>query len=526
VRDPKSNPPEQRTTELQSKLYQAAKREPKRRFHALEDRLSLPYVMQVAWKGVRRNQGAAGIDQQTLEQIEAQGVPEFLEVLAQRLREKPYRPQPGRRVRIPKGDGTMRPLGIPTVRDRGVQAAAKLILEPIVEADFEGTSFGFRPGVGPQEAREAVQQNARAGFRWGVDADIERFFDTRDHQQLRTARRRRISEGELLRLISRWRKAGCLLGGVYQDTDQGSPQGGVLSPLLANVYLHAFDQAPQTQKSFIGRLTRSADDFVIQCGAAEQAARAREWAREHRGRRGRTRPQQKTRVVFDREAGFDFLGFHHRRVTLARHKHESWGVLRWPSGKACRRFREQIRQLVGRPGQTQAPWGEVRRRLRAYLTGWGQYFRPGQSTRLFARLDDYGNERVARNLARSQPTGKRRRRRHGADYARWLREKNALTQLTELKHARPRPYRGRAKVRWRAGTHRRGVMRENLTHGSGRGRWKRGTLGVMERYPWAPVRKDGNRAAGCNPYHSQAPSTAPAAYSTGPPWHGSLHQSA
>jgi RNA-directed DNA polymerase len=261
VSDFESNRPQDRTTELQSKLYQAAKRDPSRRFHALYDKLYLPYILQSAWEQVRKNRGAAGIDQQTLEQIEAAGVPVFLLEIAQALREKRYRPQPVRRVLIPKDGGKTRPLGIPTVRDRVVQAAAKLLLEPIFEADFEGTaSFGFRPGLGPQEALAAVADNARQGYRWVVDADIEQFFDTLDHQQRMAALGRRISDGEVLRLIYRWLKAGYLADGSHHDTDAGSPQGGVLSPLWANVYLHAFDREQQAQKSFVGRLVRYADD--------------------------------------------------------------------------------------------------------------------------------------------------------------------------------------------------------------------------------------------------------------------------
>ena len=454
--EPVSKPPLDRTTDLQSKLYQAAKRDPRRRFHALYDKLFLGYVLQTAWELVRKNRGAAGIDQQTLEQIEGIGIEVFLAEIAQALREKTYRPQPVRRVHIPKGSGKppqTRPLGIPTVRDRVVQAAAKLVLEPIFEADFEGTpSFGFRPGLGPQDALEAVANHAHHGYRWVVDADIEQFFDTsrKPSGQLMAALRRRVSDGEMLRLIYYWLKAGYLWAGTYYDTDQGSPQGGVLSPVLANVYLHAFDRAQQSQKSFLGRLTRYADDFIIQCGSAEQAGRALEWAREQLARLGLRLHPEKTRVVHDREEGFDFLGFHHRRVISRLRQVETAGVLRWPSQKARRRCRERIRQIVGAPGRLRSQWGHVLRELRAYLTGWCQYYRHGQSTVAFAKLDYYLQERVARTLARSQPCGRKRRRRSWGEYRQKLWERQELPQLLVIRQAAFRAYRGQAKARWRA----------------------------------------------------------------------------
>jgi RNA-directed DNA polymerase len=447
-----TNPPQDKTTELQSTLYQAAKRAPHRRFHALYDKLFVPYVLQSAWETVRRNDGAAGIDQQTLKQIEAVGVAAFLAEIATNLREKTYRPQPVRRVAIPKGnDPTQtRPLGIPTVRDRVVQAAAKLVLEPIFEADFAEVSFGFRPGRGQHDALAVVTENARKGYRWVVDGDIQQFFDTLDHPQLMAALRRRISDGEVLRLIYRWRKAGYLWEGTYHDTDQGSPQGGVLSPLLANVYLHAFDEAQQHQKAFVGRLVRFADDFVIQCGTAEQAARALAWTRAQLARLGLVLHPTKTRVVKDREEGFDFLGFHHRRVILDGSRKESRSVLRWPSGKTRATVRERVKQILGPPGHTRREWPRVLRQLGQYLGGWCHYYRHGESARMFAKLDQYVEERVARNWARSQPTGKRRRRRSWVEYRQWLRNEPILPRLTQLKHAVSQVPRRRMKVRWRA----------------------------------------------------------------------------
>ena len=450
-----TNRPEDRTTVLQSKLYRAAVGNRARRFHARYDKLYLPYVLQRAWEAVKRNRGAGGIDGQTLADIEAYGEERFLEETAQAVREQTYRPVPVRRVRIPKRDGSTRPLGIPTVRDRVVQAAAKLILEPIFEADFEGCSFGFRPGRGPQEALAAVEQQSRKGFRWVVDADIEQFFDRLDHGVLMEALRRRIGDGAMLRLIWRWLKAGYLWEGERYDTDQGSPQGGVLSPLLANVYLHTFDEAARQQKAFLGKLTRYADDFLIQCGSREQARRALVWVREQLGAlRLRLHPE-KTRLVDDREEGFDFLGFHHRRVVLGSWSRkgagrETRGVLRWPSQSAQKRFRARIRQGVGPPGRLRTHWTEVMKWLRKYLTGWCQYFRHGLSTHVFAKLDEYICERVARTAARAQPTGKQRRPHRWEDYARWLEAHNSWPRLTDLQKGAFRDYRKPANAQWRA----------------------------------------------------------------------------
>lgn len=229
--DAKSNQPPDKTTDLQSKLYPAAQREPGRRFHALYDKLYLPYLLQTAWRNVRENRGAAGIDQQTLAEIEVLGMEAFQAEIAAALREKQYRPQPVRRVEIPKGDGRSRPLGIPTVRERVVQAAAKLVLAPSFEADFAGTaSFGFRPGLGRPEALAAVREHSRAGFRWVVDADIEQFFDTLDHQQLLRALRRRISDGALLRPIYRWLKAGYCGAGSTTTPTKGARKGACFPP--------------------------------------------------------------------------------------------------------------------------------------------------------------------------------------------------------------------------------------------------------------------------------------------------------
>lgn len=450
-----TNQPQDKTTVLQTKLHEAAKADKDRRFHALYDKLYLPYILQSAWELVRRNRGAAGVDNQSIEDIEKSGVEAFLTETAQAVREKTYRPTPVRRVHIPKADGRLRPLGIPTVRDRVIQAAAKLVLEPVFEADFEGCSFGFRPGIGQHEALAAVKEHSQKGYRFVVDADIEAFFDNLDHQELMRALRRRIADGEMLRLIYRWLKAGYLLLGKYHDTDLGSPQGGVLSPLLANVYLHAFDQAFRQQKAFVGKLTRYADDFVLQCGTEEMARRALAWASEQLGKLKLRLHPTKTRIVNDRGVGFDFLGFYHRRVILAGHSRsgagkESYGILRWPSKQARAKFRAEVRNRLGPPGLLRDNWKEVMRRLRAYLTGWWHYFRHGQCTKVFSSLDFFVHARVARNLARGQPTGKRRKRRMWGYYAQRLTQWGGMPRLLALRPSDIGAHRDRARVLWRA----------------------------------------------------------------------------
>ena len=450
-----TNQPQDKTTVLQTKLHKAAKADKARCFHALHDKVYLPYILQSAWELVRKNDGAAGIDGQSLADIETYGVERFLMETAQAVREKTYRPVPVRRVNIPKGDGRFRPLGIPTVRDRVVQAAAKLVLEPIFEADFESSSFGFRPGIGQHDALALVKEHSKQGFRWVVDADIEQFFDNLDHQELMSALRRRIGDGEMLRLIYLWLKAGYLLDGGYHDTDLGSPQGGVLSPLLANVYLHSFDTAFKHQKAFIGKLTRYADDFVIQCGTEEMAQRALAWSSEQLGTVKLRLHPVKTRIVNDREVGFDFLGFHNRRVVLKGHSRkgagkESYGVLRWPGQKARKEFRDNVRRILGHPMRLRTDWQDVIRALGDFLRGWWHYYRHGQSSEVFRKLDYHVHERVARNLARGQPTGKHHRRRMWWYYTRRLRQWGRLPRLLSFQKEDVGTYRGRARVLWRA----------------------------------------------------------------------------
>jgi len=238
----KAETPSNKVRELQGKLGSAAKRSRNRRFHVLLDRIYRADVLWEAWSRVRANGGAPGLDGKTIQAIEEHGVEEFLEGIQKELKAGEYWPPPVRRHYIPKPDGKLRPLGIPTVRDRVVQTAVKLVIEPIFEADFEECSYGFRPGRSAQDALEAIRKAGNAGHDWVVDADIEKYFDSIDHELLMKAVRQRISDRQVLKLIGRWLKAGVMEDGVVREPERGTPQGGVISPLLSNIYLGELDR--------------------------------------------------------------------------------------------------------------------------------------------------------------------------------------------------------------------------------------------------------------------------------------------
>jgi len=390
---------------LQRKLYLKAKAEPGYRFYLLYDKVHRTDILRHAFDLVRANGGAPGVDGVSCAMVEAAGLENWLSGLATELRTKTYQPQPVRRVMIPKPGGGERPLGIPTIRDRVVQTAAKLVLEPIFEADLEPSAYGYRPGRSGIDAVKAVHRLLCQGFTDVVDADLSKYFDTIPHDQLLGSVAARIVDRHVLRLIKLWLKAPVeeagpdgrrrMSGGKHSTC--GTPQGGVISPLLANRYMNRFLRHWRQQgcgEGLRAQVVSYADDFVILSRGCAQEALA--WTRRVMTRLGLTVNEAKTTVRDARQERFDFLGYsfgpHYYR------KDGHWYLGASPSLKSVQRLKGRVGEIM--ISSNVAPWGEVQARLNRLLRGWAAYFAYGTRLMAYRAVDHHVYEAVRGFLAR------------------------------------------------------------------------------------------------------------------------------
>jgi RNA-directed DNA polymerase len=390
---------------LQRKLYRKAKDEPNYRFYLLYDKIYGEDILAHAYDLAKANQGAPGVDGQTFAGIELWGREKWLAELRNELRSRSYQPQPVRRVMIPKPGGGERPLGIPSIRDRVVQTAAKLVLEPIFEADMEPNAYGYRPKRGALDAIRKVHELLRAGYTDVVDADLSKYFDTIPHCQLMHSVARRIVDRDVLRLVKMWLKAPVeerdekgnrrMTGG--RRSSRGTPQGGVASPLLANLYMNRFLKYWRITgrgKAFQAQVVNYADDFVIL--THRHAAEARDWTRQVMQRLGLTLNDTKTKLKEARTESFDFLGYVFGPHRYWKNGRRYLGAS--PSPKSVARMRQKVNNLLI-PSNT-GPWPEVRDRLNRLLHGWSNYFSYGTRARAYRAVDHHVADRVRSFLRR------------------------------------------------------------------------------------------------------------------------------
>ena len=387
-----TNNSKEKVRQLQNKLYLTAKKCSSRRFHALYDKVYRDDVLYEAWKRVKANKGSNGVDGITIEDIEAKGVKRYLTGIQSELKSGIYRPLPVRRVMIPKPDGSQRPLGIPCVKDRIVQMATKIAIEPVFEADFNGCSYGFRPKRSAKQALEVVRKACNNKGYYVVDADIEKFFDNVNQDKLMTLIELRISDRRILKLIKQWLKSGVLYGNILEISELGTSQGSVISPLLANIYLNTLDRLWEKYGLTHGILVRYADDTVIICKNKKSANHALTLLQYIMGKLDLKLHPVKTKIVcmWDGKEGFDFLGMHHRRMTTeTRQGNRFQETYQYPSRKAMKKIKTAIKSNVNSRSLLVASEEDLIKNLNPKITGWKNYYTTKTSDKWMQALDWY-----------------------------------------------------------------------------------------------------------------------------------------
>ncbi len=392
----KANHTKAKVQQLQRKLYLAAKQNSKRKFHALYDKLYRIDILEEAWQRVKANRGTGGIDGISLVDVENYGVSKLLTEISQALKQGDYRPKPVKRVFIPKPDGRKRPLGIPVIRDRIVQMAAKIVIEPVFEADFKESSYGFRPKRSAHQALEVIRKACNQGGWWVVDADIQSYFDNINHGKLLKLVEMRINDRRILKLIRQWLKAGVINAGQYEETVIGSPQGGVISPLLANIYLNYLDTVWEKNRENLGKLVRYADDLVIICKTETNAKAALKLLKGIMQRLELTLHPEKTKLVpmWKGRGGFDFLGMHHKNfVMVAKHARIYQATYQFPSMKAMKKMRAAVKDELSHRSVLKMDIKELVNQLNPKIRGWRNYYGMNTAKQWLRKVDWYIFER-------------------------------------------------------------------------------------------------------------------------------------
>jgi RNA-directed DNA polymerase len=388
----KANNTKEKVRELQRKLYLAAKLSSKRRFHALYDKVYRKDILMEAWKRVKANGGAGGTDKVSITDVEQYGVEKLIQEIQQELINGKYHPKPVRRTYIPKGDGKKRPLGIPIIKDRIVQMAVKIVIEPLFEADFLDCSYGFRPKRSAHQALDRIRKDVNNKGWWVVDADIKGYFDNINHDKLMLMVKQRISDRRILKLVWKWLKAGVMEKGEIYESEIGSPQGGVISPLLSNIYLHYLDIKWELHYRHLGKLVRYADDFVVICRTRKDAEHVLKVVKSIMGRLELELHTEKTRLVslWDGKEGFDFLGFHHRRLRTETSKGQIFnGTHQFPSKKAMKKMRENIRNVFASRSTLLLDIQEMIRILNPIIIGMRNYYSLKNAGKQLNNIDWY-----------------------------------------------------------------------------------------------------------------------------------------